>query len=221
MKLSRFARLVKAGGFLYLSHVGDSGVWLGTRVGFYRATGLPDTVNADTILTILDFDSKAMEKITVNEQDFESVRDVFGMNLSDDPTPDIEVKKIPVAAVYNGIFATALMCDDGELVFYDEALLSPLADVLKESDYVHTVVRVDPAGRRYIVIRDGFDTIAGFMPMRIINKDYLGELQNFEALCVEQLMKDEARALHAAEAEAESGGEQTTTDEMEDANDGD
>lgn len=220
MKLSRFARLVKAGGFLYLSHVGDSGVWLGTRAGFYRATGLPDTVNADTILTILDFDSKAMEKITVNEQDFESVRDVFGMNLSDDPTPDIEVKKIPVAAVYNGIFATALMCDDGELVFYDEALLSPLADVLKESDYVHTVVRVDPAGRRYIVIRDGFDTIAGFMPMRIINKDYLGELQNFEALCVEQLMKDEARALRAAEraaaeAEAESGGEQVTTDEME------
>ncbi len=218
MKLSKYAKLVKQSGSLYLCHVEDSGVWLGTRWGFYKANGLPETVDSDTIMTILDFDSKAAEKIVVQERDFETVHDMFGMDLSDDPTPDIEAKKIEVAAVYKGTFATALLCNDGELVFYDEAQLAPLADVFKESDYVQTVVRVDPAGHRYVVIRNGFDTEAGIMPVKIVSKEFLGDLSDFQARCTEQYFREESRAAELAAvqaAEAETG-EQATMEGMDD-----
>lgn len=220
MKLSKYAKLVKQGGLLHLCHVENSGVWLGTRSGFYKATGLPKTVDAGTILTILDFDSKTMDKIVVKENSFESVRDMCGLDLSDDTGVDIEAKKIEVAATYKGVFATALLCEDDELIFYDEQQLIPLADVFKESEYVRTVVRRSASGGRYVVIRNGFDTEAGIMPLRIIDKDFLGDLADFQARCTEQFYREENREI-AAKAEVESGGEQTTTDEMEGANDGD
>jgi hypothetical protein len=193
MKLSKFARLVKQTGLLYLFHVSGGGVWLGTHYGFYRASGLPDTVDDSTILAILDFDTKAAMKIIVHEENINNERDIFGFDLSDDHTPDIEAKKFSVAAVYKGTFATALLCDDGELVFYDEAHLAPLADVLKESNYVQTVVRVNKKGVRYVVIRDGLETVAGIMPMQIISKEFLGDLQEFQARCTEQYFREESR----------------------------
>ena len=216
MKLSRFAKLVKQGGILYLCHVKGSGLWLGARTGFFRADGLPVTVDEATILAVLDFDTKTQEKIVVRELDFDSDREMFGMNLSDDAAPDIDAKKITVAAVYKGTYTTALLCDDGELVFYDETQLSPLADVFKESDYVRTVVRVTEKGGRYVVIRDGFETVAGIMPMNILTKDFLGDLQDFEARCVEQFMREEARRLRAAELAAEETGEQARMEGVDD-----
>lgn len=65
MKLSKYAKLVKQGGILHLCHVKDSGVWLGTRAGIYRASGLPESVDENTIMAILDFDSKEAKKIKV------------------------------------------------------------------------------------------------------------------------------------------------------------
>lgn len=126
------------------------------------------------------------------------------MNLSDDPAPDIRTKKIEVAAAYEGMYATALLCDDGELVFYDEAQLAPLADVFKESDYVETAVRVGPADRRYVVIRDGFDTVAGIMPVEIVSKEFLGDLSTFQTQCTEQYLREESRAARLAEMRAEA-----------------
>jgi len=215
MKLSRFAKLVKQGGIVYLCHVTGSGIWLGARTGFYRADGLPETVDEATILTILDFDTKTQEKIVVRELDFDSDRQMFGMNLSDDGTPDIEAKKISVAAVYKGTFATALLCDDGELVFYDEAQLSPLADVFKESDYVRTVVRVNDSGGRYVVIRNGFETVAGIMPMRIVSKEFLGDLSDFQARCTEQYFREESRKAALAAVQAAESGEQTSLEDAQ------
>ena len=153
MKLAKFAKLVKQGHFLYLANVKDSGVWLGIRAGFYKASGLPGTVDEATILTILDFDRKAQEKIIVEECEFESEADMFGMNLSSDSRRDIGAKRFPVAAVRSGTIASALLCDDGDLVFYSENLLTPLADVFKESDYAELTVRMDERGRRYVVVR--------------------------------------------------------------------
>lgn len=191
MKLAKFAKLVKQGHFLYLAHVKDSGVWLGIRAGFYKASGLPDTVDEATILTILDFDSKAQEKIIVEECEFESEADMFGMNLSSDSRRDIGAKRFPVAAVRSGTIASALLCDDGDLVFYSENLLTPLADVFKESDYAELTVRMDERGRRYVVVRDGFETLAGFMPLQVITEEYLGELEDFHARCADQYFREE------------------------------
>lgn len=43
MKLSKFVKLVKEGGYCMVVHAEDSGIWLGTRAALFRATELPDS----------------------------------------------------------------------------------------------------------------------------------------------------------------------------------
>ena len=38
MKLSKYAKLVKEGGYCSVIHAEDSGIWLGTRAALFRAT---------------------------------------------------------------------------------------------------------------------------------------------------------------------------------------
>ena len=40
MKLSKYVKLVKGGGYCMVAHVEDSGIWLGTRSAIFRATEL-------------------------------------------------------------------------------------------------------------------------------------------------------------------------------------
>lgn len=48
MKLSKYVKLVKGGGYCMVAHVEDSGIWLGTRSAIFRATELPDMVGERT-----------------------------------------------------------------------------------------------------------------------------------------------------------------------------
>ena len=62
----------------------------------------------------------------------------------------------------------------GELIFYDAALIAPIADVVKTSDYIQTVVRKTAGGAPYVVIKDGFEVLAGFAPLEDHNQAVLG-----------------------------------------------
>lgn len=75
--------------------------------------------------------------------------------------------------------------DDGELIFYREAMLSPLAEQIKESDYIRYTVRKMESGQRYLVVHDGFEVLAAIMPVRIVTEKYLADLSEFQALCTE------------------------------------
>lgn len=63
MKLSKYVKLVKGGGYCMVAHVGDSGIWLGTRSAIFRATELPDMVGEEQVRTVLDMPEKAWEKV--------------------------------------------------------------------------------------------------------------------------------------------------------------
>ena len=194
MKLRNFARAVKQTRRLHICHVARGDVWLAHGKAIYRAAGLPKSVDSETILPVLDFDAEESKKIVVISDYFDDRRDVFGMDLRDDRTLDIPARRITVSAVKNGVYATGLLCDDGELVFYSSELLSPLADVYKEhQEYIEIVVRAEENGQRYIVVRDGFDVVAAILPLNIIDKEFLGDLQEFQARCVEQYLRLEAR----------------------------
>lgn len=54
MKLSKYAKLVKEGGYCSVVHAEDSGIWLGTRAALFRATELPDMVGEEQVRTVLD-----------------------------------------------------------------------------------------------------------------------------------------------------------------------
>lgn len=190
MKLSKFAKLVKQTGSLIIIHTAGSGIWLSNGYAVYKATGLPDSVDGGTILAVLDFDSKTAQKIRVQETNAETVNNVMGLDLGDEMSPDISANRSTITVGYKGRIAKALHCRDGELVFYNEAHASPLIDVFKESDYVQTVVRKRENGARYVVIRDGMETLAGILPIPMIDQSFLSELQDFEHRCAEQFARE-------------------------------
>ena len=210
MKLSKYAALVRREGLCSVFRVHNDGVWLGCQGAIYRAGELPEFSGREQTRAILSLDDKQMDKVYLREYDCEETRDVIGYNLRDYDPGEQATKPVSMAAAFKGRYASALRTDDGELIFYDDNYLAPLSDVLKDSDYLEMTVRRLPSGQRYIAVKDGFNILAIIMPMRIVSKTFLAELQEFEALCTEQLFREQARA---------EAGEAADSAELPDEND--
>ena len=171
MKLSKYVKLVKGGGYCMVAHVEDSGIWLGTRSAIFRATELPDMVGEEQGRTVLDMPEKAWEKVHFDERWEGTVKSIFGMNLSDYADGEQDTEKLKVMAAPDGLWCDCRRSmDDGELIFYREAMLSPLAEQIKESDYIRYTVRKMESGQRYLVVHDGFEVLAAIMPVRIVTE---------------------------------------------------
>lgn len=174
MKLSKYVKLVKGGGYCMVAHVEDSGIWLGTRSAIFRATELPDMVGEEQVRTVLDMPEKAWEKVHFDERWEGTVKSIFGMNLSDYADGEQDTEKLKVMAAPDGLWCDCRRSmDDGELIFYREAMLSPLAEQIKESDYIRYTVKKMESGQRYLVVHDGFEVLAAIMPVRIVTEKYI------------------------------------------------
>ena len=218
MKLQKFAKLVKQYGTCYIYHLPGGVVWLGTSTGIYRAAGMPETIDSASMAVVLDFDAKQAAKTIMQDRECDSEASMIMVDMREE-APEITAKKISIAAVKNGVMATALLCDDGELVFYDSDLLSPLADVFKESEYVEITVRIGKDGRRYVVVHDGFDVVGAVAPLDIIDKDFIGDLEEFQTLCVSQYFRQQERIAQMVEYGTDDA--QMSMDETEAAGDED
>ena len=92
-------------------------------------------------------------------------------------------------------------------------------DVVKTSDYIQTVVRKTAGGAPYMVIKDGFEVLAGFAPLKIITKQFLEDLSEFESACVSQYMREQKQALDAADPDKQDeGAEQIGMEDAESEN---
>ena len=213
MKISKYVRLVKSGGYCAVVHVAGSGIWLGTRAAVFRATELPDMAGEEQVRTVLDMPEKAWEKVHLDEQWSESVKKVFGLNLADYEDGEQDTEKLKVMAAPSGMWCACRRCvDDGELIFYQESLLSPIAERIRDSEYVRYTVRKQGSGQRYLVVHDGFEVVAAIMPMKVVTKEYLADLSEFQALCTEQFCREQERAGAAARSLAETDGEAEQTE---------
>lgn len=156
MKLSKFANLVKNGGRCAVLHVAGSGIWLSTGTAIYRATELPDMEGSEQVRTVLDMTADAWKKVYLTEDWPESVSNVLGLNLAPYAQGEQDTEKLKVAAAPNGLWCSACRCKvDGELIFYNEAYLAPLAEEIKKSEYIYYTARQTEAGQRYLVVHDG------------------------------------------------------------------
>lgn len=149
---------------------------------------------------VLDIDSKAREKMLFDEKYTAHAGADFGMNLTETDPTEQEARRVPLEMFYKGMGLVGLMYGNaGELIFYDSALIAPIADTVKTSDYIQTVVRKTAGGAPYVVIKDGFEVLAGFVPVKIITKQFLEDLSEFESACVSQYMREQKQALDAAD----------------------
>lgn len=212
MKLSKYAKLVKEGGYCSVIHAEDSGIWLGTRAALFRATELPDMVGEEQVRTVLDIPEKAWEKVHLEEKWVDSVHDNFGLNLADFETGEQDTTKLKMLAAPDGLWcACRRRADTGELIFYQEKLLYPIGDQIKDSDYIRYTARRMAGGQPYLVVHDGLEVLAAVMPVQVVTEEYLADLSDFQALCTEQFYRERSRAAadeSAADAEAEKTMEQ-------------
>ena len=168
MKLSKFVKRAKNESYCVVIHADDSGIWLGTRLALYNATELPYMEGKEQAGAVLDIDSKAWEKMFFDEKYTAHAGADFGMNLTETDPTEQEARRVPLEMFYKGMGLVGLMYGNGgELIFYDAALIAPIADVVKTSDYIQTVVRKTAGGAPYVVIKDGFEVLAGFAPLKI------------------------------------------------------
>lgn len=211
MKLAKYAQIAKREGCCSLLNVAGDGVWLATRSAVYRASDLPLIDSSEEMRAVLDLTEKDWKKIYYKTNECESLDNVLGMYLRYYDEQEAYAKKLQMQAVYKGRLATGLLCSDGELVFYDESMLGPVAKEIDDSEYVETAVRKYATGQRYIVVKNGLEVIAAVMPLNIVSQEYLEKLAEFEVYCTQQFAREKARidfiVAKAAEQEAEDEAE--------------
>ncbi len=197
MKIAKYTKLIKKKGNGTWINTKDGDVYLATTGSIYKAPGLPSVNDLDAIKAILDIDIKAEQKMLLTHEYAEDVTDLYGLDLSDSAgnSREVSAELLKVAAVLDGRLFSAVCYNATEILFYDGKFLEPIADVLNDNGYIRYAVREVKDRSPYIVVKDGFQVLAAIMPVKILNDDYISELQDFELMCIEQLRKDKMRAV--------------------------
>ena len=199
MKISKYTALIKKKGYgVWINSKNKQECYLATSASVYKAHGLPYVDELEVAKAILDIDKKAEEKILLKLEYQARVTDVLGFDLSDGVLPgEKRAEHNRAAAVIDDIYYSALRCRGGELIFYDRALLAPLKDRFKDkeaAEYINYAIRYHMrSGDPYVVVKDGFETLAAILPVRILSEDYISELQDFQLMCMDQLHRERAR----------------------------
>lgn len=199
MKLSKYAGLVRKESYCSIFHIDNEGMWLGTQAAVYRAGELPEFSGREQTQAMLSLSDKQMEKIVLVENHFESTWNVLGYDLRE-YAAELTTKPVEMVAIARGDRVSALKTSDGELLFYNDGYLAPLEEDLS-SGYVEMTARRHVNGTWYIAVKNGLDILAIIMPMRVVSQEFIGKLQDFEALCTEQLLREQARAEKQVETE--------------------
>lgn len=193
MKIQKYAALVKKKQYCVWVN-GASGVFLGLPEAFYRASNIPRAETDGEIRAVLDIEKKKWEKIHLiknfgNKADHEMLMFDFSNGTA---IGEKSAEPMELAAVDNGTTYGAIRCEDNTLLFYNKDLLAPLADILKDDEGYITfrVRRTLENDKDVIVIKNGFEVVACILPVKVLSRGYIAELQDFLVLCVDQYHRE-------------------------------
>lgn len=189
MKLSKYAQIVKQDQTCMV-YTGD-GMWLGARAAMYRADGLPEVHGIEQAAAILSLSEKKLDQMLFREID---LREEPSELCRDDWTnEEMPAQDVEMQACKNGRTYKALVAEDGELLFYDERYLDPLADDFKDGNYKVLTVRRMGNGTPYIAVKNGLELLALVLPVQLLDENYMKTLSNFTALCAGQRIRERNR----------------------------
>lgn len=221
MKIGKYKALIKKKGYGLWINVGEAEVYLSTGASIYKAYRIPVTNERSVAKAILDIDTKDAEKITFEIKNVEDCENVLGCDLSDGFVKNEQsAEHLRTAAIVDGNVFSVIRAQNGELIFYNRILLAPLADKLKDkdsADYITYSVRFLNDIQPYIVVKDGFQTLAAIMPMKVLSDDYISELQDFQLMCIDQLLREKDREKHGKKLQQQEEGQQETLPETMEA----
>lgn len=193
MKISKYAALIKKTHYVIVVHMPDE-IYLGTASSIYKAEGIPDMSGREQIGAVLDIEPKKLKKIQIEEKHSREKSNIWGLNLEDAPAAsEQDAERLETVAIIDGICWAALTYNVGKMIFFDESLLSPLADRLNNEDrkpYIKYAVRYRCDGFPYIVIKDGLETLGVIMPVKVLTDRYIEKLWEFCRMCKNQLRRE-------------------------------
>lgn len=164
------------------------------------------------IAAVLDIDPKKLKKLVVREEHCEDRANINGIDLSECPHGELKVTKMAAAAVVGENIFTVFLChDNGEMLFFDESLLAPIKDRIKENDYIGYTARIHPKGYKYIIVKDGIEVLAAILPVIVLTEKYMNVLREFYVRCEEQYKWQQA-------ADIARAAEQDTQEEVTEDN---
>lgn len=210
MKISKFVSIIKSTGQCIVIHA-SSEIYLSSGASIYKASEFPDITGKSQIAAVLDIEPKKLKKIRIEEEHCKSREDIIGFDLSEGTAAgEMDITKLEVAAVVDGNIYAAFRCENNELIFFDEQLLAPLKNRIKDEEaYLSYTVRIHPEGYKYIVIKDGFEVLAAILPVKVLSNKYLKSLREFNAMCVSQYELEKEAALIAARQENDTQEDET------------
>lgn len=211
MKISKFVQTIKSTGQCVVIHAPGE-IYLSTGHSIYKASEIPDISGISQIAAVLDIEPEKLKKIHIEEEHCKDKADIRGCDLSECPHGELEVIRSNVAAVVKGNVYTALICrNDGEMIFFDESLLSPIKDRIKKEDaYIDYTARIHPKGYKYIIVKDGIEVLAAILPVKVLSDQYIKDLREFYLRCDEQYKWRQAAAI--AKAAEQDNQEEVTED---------
>lgn len=216
MKISKFVSIIKSTGQCIVIHA-PSEVYLSSGYSIYKASEFPDITGNSQIAAVLDIEPKKLKKIHIEEKHCLSREDIIGFDLSEGTIAgEMEITKLEVAAVVDGNIYAAFCCKNNELIFFDEQLLAPLKDRIKDGEaYLNYTARIHPKRYKYIVVKDGFEVLAAILPVKVLSEKYLKSLREFNAMCVDQYELEKEAAMIAARMEEYDTREEDETEDHE------
>ena len=194
MKISKYAALIKKTHYAVVVHMPDE-IYLGTASSIYKAEGIPDMSGREQIGAVLDIEPKKLKKIKIEEKHSREKNNIWGLNLEDaSAASEQDAERLETVAVIDGNCWAALAYDAGKMLFFDESLLSPMADRLNNEDrkpYIRYAVRYRDDGSCYIVIKDGLETLGAILPVKVLTDRYIDILWAFCSMCEKQLRRED------------------------------
>lgn len=209
MKISKFVQIIKNTGQCIVIHA-PSEVYLSSGYSIYKASEFPDITGKSQIAAVLDIEPKKLKKIRIEEERCMSRENIIGFDLSEGTVAgEMDITKLVVDAVVDGNIYSAFHCENNELIFFDEQLLTPLKDRIKDGEaYLSYTVRMHTKGHKYIVVKDGFEVLAAILPVKVLSERYLNCLRKFTAMCESQYDLEHLDAIRAAREEEHDTGEE-------------
>ena len=214
MKLSAFARIAKKAHTVGVftkpvseeyEQTGQREMILTNGIALYRCGCIPEVFGDYQICALLDITKKQREKVIIEEKNYSDISTVAGLNLSDGEIPGEEdTQEVKIGVTYNGKQFTALKCGDGEMIFFNSELLSPLREETG-SPYFKIRSRIaDNNGKRfrYLIAKDGFTTLAAFMPIIALTDEFMKDLNAFVEDCTMQKQIEDNRIAECREAKS-------------------
>lgn len=188
MKLKKVAAIcAKQGAFYLFDEVKESGElirqWLGDGRSAYPLSGLP-VLGEENLCAMFDITEKRRKQCVITRKPMPDRLDVEdyakGERALYDEWPTVE---------HNGYVVKPLSTND-DMLFIQTVYLSPLEDM---ADYLRLYERVDAAGQKYIVAKNGMEIAAIIMPMDTIRLGFVEKLEALAYKCRVAVERQEER----------------------------